>query len=433
MTSIEVPKGVYTMAGKKSIVKATAEKYQKVSRKEKIDLLDDLEKTTHLHRKYLTVLLNNTGKVRYTAEGIKLVGDPTITYIHKRGRKKKYTKEILPYLKALWVLTGYRSSIHLKAFITEHQSWALAGIQSQELDDFPKKMRAELRPLQHIPAPIQELLRTISSATIERLLKPIKDQYKLKHKYQVHPHASVLKKKIPVESHFDKPRGKLGYTELDTVHHCGLVTRGSYCLTLTEVEITTHWTELRALRNKAHQWVYKALQDIDKTVPFKVDTRHVDGGSEFINQVVLAYTQDRGIRYVRSRAYHKNDNPVVESRQWTLVRSYVGYRRYDTDAEYQILAKLMPLISLKNNYFMPTMITIKKMRVGGKVRKKYEIDTPYNRVLKSTAVTEEKKRALVERKASLSYLKLLQEITKLQLKLDRVYRKKYNPFPEDEE
>ncbi|MEO0162443.1 MAG: hypothetical protein ABIL39_06755 [candidate division WOR-3 bacterium] len=32
---------------------------------------------------------------------------------------------------------------------------------------------------------------------------------------------------------------------------------------------------------------------------------------------------------------------AVEIRNFTLVRSYVGYRRYDTDAEYEILRELM--------------------------------------------------------------------------------------------
>jgi len=430
---ISIPEGVYTMQAKRSIVKANAPEYHRALKKRKTEVLNDLIKTTHLHRKYLTTLLNSTGKVYYTARGIKLIGDPTVSYLHKRGRKKKYTQEILPWLKALWVLSGYRSSIHLKAFITHNQTWALGGIPKQSIDSSPKEMRADLKPLQHVPIPIQELLCTISSATIERLLKPVKDQYKLKHRYKPHPHASVLKKKIPVETNFDKPRGKIGYTELDTVHHCGMITKGSYCCTLSEVEINTHWSELQVLRNKAHQWVYKALADNDKVVPFEIHTRHIDNGSEFINEPVFAYTQRQGMRYTRSRAYHKNDNPVVESRHFTLVRVYVGYRRYDTDAEYQILAKLMPLISLKNNYFMPTMMTVKKERVGGKVRKQYEIDTPYNRVLRATEVSSKKKQALKERKATLSYLKILKRIIKLQFKLDAVYRRKYNPIPEDEE
>lgn len=72
---------------------------------------------------------------------------------------------------------------------------------------------------------------------------------------------------------------------------------------------------------------------------------------------------------------------------------------------------------------MPTMRTIKKVCVGGEVHRKYEIDTPYNRLLKSTEVTEEKKQELSERKGSLSYLEILQKIIKLQLKLDRCTKK----------
>ena len=128
---IKIPEGVYTIQTKGSIIKSDARAYKKAGRKLKKKILDELEKTTHLHRKYLINLLNKTGKVYYTAQGMKLIGDPTITHLHPRGRKKKYTQELLPYLKALWVLSGYRSSIHLEAFITEHQSWVLAGIPSE--------------------------------------------------------------------------------------------------------------------------------------------------------------------------------------------------------------------------------------------------------------------------------------------------------------
>jgi len=418
---------------KRSIIKTNAVLYHKAARKLKTQVLDELRKTTHFSRKHLTTLLNNTGKVCYTPQGIKLVGDPTVTYTHRRGRKKKYTQELVPFLKACWVVSGYRCSVHLKVFIEQNRDWLLCGLKQQVINGFPKRMREDLQVLAGIPAAIQEQLLNISSATMDRLLRPVKDQEKLVHKYRSHPHASALKKQIPIETNFDKPRGRLGYTELDTVHHCGLSTKGSYCCTLSEVEINTHWTELRALKNKAHHWVYQALQANDKVVPFKIHNRHVDNGSEFINQPVFAYTQAQCVRYTRSRAYHKNDNPVVEGRHWTLIRCYVGYRCYDTEAEYQILTELMPLISLKHNYFMPTMRTIEKVRVGGKVRKRYEIDTPYNRILKSSQASAEKKQELSERKVSLSYLEILQKIIKLQLKLDQAYRMKYNPFPEDEE
>jgi len=426
MITINIPGEVYTMEDKRSIIKSNASLYREVSKKEKKEMLDDLQKVAHLHRKYIITLLNRTGKVYYTPQGVKLVGDPTITYLHKRGRKKKYTAELIPYLKALWVLSHYRSSLHLKAFIITNQDWLLSGIPKQTLDEFPKEERIDLQPLQQIPPPIQEFLKTISAATIERLLKPSKEQYRLKHRYRPHPRASVLKRQIPVEPHYNKVRGRIGYMEEDTVFLCGDKSGSNHCLALGDVEINTDWSEYRALRNRAHIWVERALTDIDKTVPFQVHTRHPDGGAEFINMVVMKYAQSQSIRYVRSRAYHKNDNPAVESRHFVMVRAYIGYRRYDTDAEYEILKELLPLISMLHNYFIPTMMLVRKVRVGGKVYKRYEIDTPYNRVLNATDVSEEKKQELRERKASLSYPELLLKILKLTKKLDQAYRNKYN-------
>lgn len=427
MISIEIPKEVYTMKAKKSIIKANTQKYKRASKKEKIEMLNDLESALHMHRKYIITLLNNTGKVYHTPQGIKLVGDPTVSYVHRRGRKKKYTEELLPYLKGLWVLSGYRSSLHLRAFITENQSWIMAGIARQTIDGFPKGEREDLQSLCRIPLPIKELLITISSASIERLLKPTKERYKLAHRYRPHPHASVLKKNIPTESHFNKVRGEVGYMELDTVHHADGRYRGSYILTLCAVEIETHWVELRALRNKAALWAEKALEDIKRTVPFKIHTLHPDNGTEILNRVVAEFTQKYGIRYVRSRPYHKNDNPVVESRNFTLIRAHVGYCRYASDEEYEILVELMPLISILHNYFIPTMMLLRKERVGGKVYRRYDINTPYNRVLESSDVSEEKKQELRERKAALCYPELLQRIRKLENSLDQVHRKGYNP------
>lgn len=429
--TITIPEGVYTMQTKRSIVKTNARQYRTASKKVKSAMLDDMVITTNFHRKYLTMLLNNTGKVYYTHQGDKLVGDPTIIYTYKRGRKKIYTEELVPYLVILWELSGFRSSIHLVYFIRHNKE--LLYEKPPDFTTFSKELKKMILKLLSAPAEYKEKLLKISSASAERLLKPIKAKLKLAHKYKPHPHASVIKKMIPVESYFKKPKGKLGYTEVDLVHHCGSFAKGGFCYTLSEVEINTTWTELRALRNKARVWTQKALTDIDKSVPFRIHTQHSDNGSEFINGHLLAYAQEKGIKLTRSRDYHKNDAPYVESRHWTMVRSYLGYRRYDTEAEYAILERLMPLISLRHNYFIPTMKLVKKERIGGKVRKKYEIDIPFNRVLNAQAVSKRRKQQLQEHKSNLSYLKIVDEINKLQKRLDVVYHKKYNPISEDEE
>ena len=422
------------MQVKRSIIKTNADLYHKAARKLKTQILNDLVKTTHLNRKHLTVLLNKTGRVYYTPQGIKLVGDPTITYTHKRGRKKTYTEPLVPYLEILWEWSGYRSSIHLQSLFRAHKE--LLYEPPTDLASFTSMMQTQIRKVLGAPPAVKEKLLVMSTATIDRLLKATKEKCRLAHKYRSHPHASIIKKKIPVESYFDKPKnGPIGYTELDLVHHCGSDPRGGFCYTLSAVEINTAWTELRVLRNKAQTWTARALVDIERTVPFRIHSQHVDNGPEFINAHVYNYTQERGIRYTRSRDYQKNDAPYVESRHFTTVRSYVGYRRYNTEAEYRILDKLMPLISVKHNYFMPTMKLIKKTRIAGKIRKKYVIETPLNRVLSApeAQVSTEKKQTLREYKASRSYLKIVDEINRLQKKLDSAYHAKDNNLWPDRE
>lgn len=412
-----IPEGVFTMEDRRKIVKVNAPQYNKAKKKVKSQILRELSETLQKHPKYIASLLRNTGKTIYTPFGIKLIGDPTVTNIHKRGRKKVYGQELVPLLLRLWELVGYRSSIHLVAFLRLNKEMIFN----------------EIPTFKHLPAEIKDKLLTISSATVERLLKPIKAKLRLKHKYRTNPFASVFKKNIPVEPYFEKPKSQIGYMELDIVHHCGETTKGEFAYTLTATDITTDWTELRALKNKARIWTKEALEDVYNNVPFLVNTFHVDNDSAFINAHVFNFTEDKGIRYTRSREYKKNDAPYVESKNWTMVRSYTGYRRYDTEEELAILKRLDKLISLRHNYFIPTMKLKKKERVGGKVHKEYDINIPLNRVLNSPEVTAERKRGLIEYKASLSYIAIVKEIESQTKKLDAAYRKKYSITADDEE
>jgi len=415
--TITIPEGVYTMPAKRSIVKVNAQPYQKSRRKTKTTMLNELAQVLKYNRKHLAVLLRKTGKVRYTPQGIKLVADPTITLTHLRGRKKRYTEELVPLLVILWKLAHYCSAIHLVHFIRLNkecifQRWSY---------------------FKDLPADIKERLLTISPATVDRLMKPIKQKERLKHRYRRNPYASIIKKNIPVQPHYAKPKGRLGYVESDLVHHCGETTRGHYIHTLTATEINTDWTELRALRNRARVWTERALRDIKRTVPFIITDLHFDNGTEFINAHIVHYANNHGINLTRSRDYHKNDAPYVECKNWTMVRSYLGYRRYDTDAECTIIDEILRLISLRHNYFIPTMKLKTKKRIGAKVIKKYEINLPINRMLAAPEISPEKKKELKRVRETIDYLSLFDRLHKLQKKLDAHHRQRYNPYPKEEE
>ena len=403
------PRGIYRMAERMSIISENSGKYRRSSKKVRGQILDELTHILGMNRKYLAYLLRNAGREVYTRHGVRVVADPRVSYLSKRGRKKVYTEDILPYLVLIWTLAGYVSSIHLVAFIRVNRDKVFAH---------PK--------LKAAPGGIRKRLLTISHATVDRMLKGTKEKLTLKGRYKPNPHASCIKKSVPVQAYHEKPTDCFGYIEMDLVHHCGETTQGEHAFTLNATEITAGWTELRAIKNKARIWTIKALEDIEASVPFPLTHLHSDNGSEFVNSHTVAFAKKRGIPFTRSRKYRKNDAPFVESKNWSMVRVYTGYARYDTEEELVILQQLMRLVSLKHNYFMPTMKLVDKHRNGGKVRRRYNIDTPLNRGLASDKLTDEKKRELIAIRDSIDLLKLLTQIESLQDQLDQAYRHKYN-------
>ncbi|MBT9175483.1 MAG: hypothetical protein DDT22_01162 [candidate division WS2 bacterium] len=222
---------------------------------------------------------------------------------------------------------------------------------------------------------------------------------------------------------YDRPR-ELGYVELDLVHHCGKSGRGDFCYTLTFTEVATGYTELRSLRNKAQIWTLQALVEIMENLPFKVVHLHCDNGSEFINGHLRRFTLRENLDFSRSRAYHKNDAAYAESKNWSMVRRYTGYQRYDSEEEWMVLEELMKLISIKHNYFIPTMKLVSKERVGLKVRKRYDVHIPYERLQKSELVSRESKERLEQYKRSLDYFAIQKRIIRLSEKLEQSYRNK---------
>ena len=229
-----IPERVYTREGKMSIILENAPVYRRGTRKVKSQLLDELCSLTHYHRKYLAFLLRNAGREVYTPQGVRLIADPRASLTSLRGRKKVYTEELLPSLVLLWELAGCLSSVHLSAFISSNRDFLFTH---PHLEKIPEDERQKLKKMSH--------------ATIDRLLKPIRDERRLKGRYTPNPHASSIKRAIPVQPHYEKPRDLFGYLECDLVHHCGESAGGMYTHTLTATEITTGWTELRTLRNRA--------------------------------------------------------------------------------------------------------------------------------------------------------------------------------------
>ena len=82
----------------------------------------------------------------------------------------------------------------------------------------------------------------------------------------------------------------------------------------------------------------------------------------------------------------------MEQKNWAIVRTVVGYHRYDTAAELLLLNKIWVLQSQLTNYFYPQQKLVSKVRTGAKVSKKYDTaTTPQRRAERHEKLTEQDK------------------------------------------
>ena len=164
-----------------------------------------------------------------------------------------------------------------------------------------------------------------------------------------------------------------GFVEIDLVGHEGgnAVREHAYVHPVTD--IATGWTENRSVPNKARTWVLAALEEIVKVLPFPLPGIDSDNASEFIHHHLLHWCEQREITFTRSRPGNSNDGAHVEQKNWAVVRTMVGYHRYDTPAEVRLLNRIWALQSHLTTYFLAQQKLICKTRDGAKVTKKYDV------------------------------------------------------------
>jgi hypothetical protein len=355
------------------------ERYQKSSKKEKSIILQEFCNVCEYNKKYAIRILNKSFKPKTT--------------INRAGSKPKYySEDFISTLKIFWSSSDYMCSKRLKAAIP---------LWIPFYDSTYGKLDQN----------VKELLLSISSATIDRILK--KARLNLKKGLSGTKPGTLLKNQIPIRTHnwdITKP----GFMEADTVAHCGNSLSGNFIWSLTMTDILTGWTENRAIWNKGASDVLLQIKDIENAIPFDLKGFDCDNGSEFLNNHLLRYFTENGkkTKFTRSRPYKKNDNAHVEQKNWTQVRQLFGYDRFDN----RLLVKQMNDLysnewALYNNYFRPSQKLIKKTKINSKYIRKYDIPkTPYLRIIESKDITKEKKESLKKTYKKLNPFKIKETI-----------------------
>jgi len=344
-------------SSKQEYLSSIRSRYQKGSKAEKIMILNEFTQVCLYHRKYAIRLLNTPEPQ-----------SPRTLPIRGRGRPKKYDHpEVLAFLKLLWIQGNLPCSKRLKAMIPLWLPHDSSGLSEHN----------------------KHLLLSMSSATIDRLLGPLRKRYTKVGLATTKP-GSLIKKHIPITTGQWDERSP-GFLEADTVAHCGTSIAGMYVFTVNTTDIATGWNEARATWGKGEQGVLQALTSIEAALPFALQGFDCDNGSEFLNWTIVKHFlhRKRPVKYTRSREYHKNDNAHIEGKNWTLIRQYFGYDRFD---DKRMVALMNDLYTnqwrLLVNFFLPSMKLQSKHRVKSKSVKRYDTPlTPFQRLCLSKTLS----------------------------------------------
>ncbi len=352
-------------------------RYFKSSKKMKTKILDEFVAATGLHRKAVIRLLNR----RSRPPGRK-----------RSGRPKLYGVEVMAALKVAWEATDRLCSKRFHPFLPE-----LVGIL---------KRNGELSITEETEA---QLCR-MSPSTIDRILRRWRGSGTRRGLSTTKP-GTLLKNAIPVRTFSEWNEDKPGFLEVDLVAHCGDSAEGFYLTTLSAVDVATGWCEPVAVWGKGQDRVGGAVYDLRKRLPMPMLGLDSDNGSEFINRSLYDYCKRSHITFTRSRSYKKNDSCHVEQKNWSVVRKTIGYDRFSSKVALEALDDVYILLRLYVNFFQPVRKLVSKSRHGAKVHKVYDTaQTPYQRLLKSGVLTEDKKRELASIYAVLNPVKLLRQL-----------------------
>ena len=265
-----------------------------------------------------------------------------------------------------------------------------------------------------LDAEARRKLLTVSAATIDRILSPMRREAKGRPRSRRKP-MSRIKDRVPVRTFSDWSEPAPGYFETDFVAHNGGVSSGSCVHTLVLTDVASGWTECAALVVHEQSLLIEALKAVAVQLPVPLLGIDTDNDSVFMNETVVGYCNDHQIEFTRSRAYLKNDQAWIEQKNGSVVRRFVGYHRLSGILAAQVLGRLYGLTRLYVNFFQPSFKLRNKTRMGSHVQRSYfPPATPCERLLSSALVSQEVKDALREQKAALDPVRLIHTIRELQ-------------------
>jgi hypothetical protein len=384
------------MATKQDIFQEKLKEYLKATKVRKGTILDAVIEVSGLGRKavirrFRTMQLRDHAK----QEG--------------RGRPRYYTPDVIAALHEVWEIGAEACGENLHSMISEYITTQETVSAWTHSDEATAKLRA--MSCGSVKVYVGKFVRTRMSfggkSTTTR--------------------SSVMKM-VPIrQDGWDQ--AETGVIQVDTVAHCGDTVAGDFIYTTNGTDVPTLWGSRQAQWQKGQEVTCLSLDAMRKNTPFPWTEIHPDSGSEFINAHCLKYAGDTGLRMTRSRPYHKNDNCFVEERNGHIVRAYVGYERLDVREVVVALNALYDVLTPYLNHFIASRRIVSKQRIGAKwkVTREKVAQTPYQRVLAKTDVSDEVKVTLKAVHATLNPKTMKAEVDRLSKRVHAIQERYGTP------
>jgi len=367
-----------TLDERRKYLKRMKPRYTVADRGERSRLLTEMEQVTGMHRKSLTRLVHAVSLER------KKRSSP---------RPCSYGVAVERVVLKVWESLDYVCAERLTpSLLRMAQHLAGFGVLS-------------------LTAEIAAQLSTISCATVQRLLRKNRSR-KTRLPRKGPERANQVTKGVPM-GRIPWDTQQPGHFEVDLVHHSGETTAGEYLHSLQMVDVATGWSERVAVLGRGQRAMEAAFRHILERMPFAVHELHPDNGSEFFNYHLVHFWKEKvvGVQLSRSRPSQKNDNRMVEQKNESLIRQYLGYDRLDTAEQLEAVNALYERMWIYYNVFQPVLHLIKKEVSDGKVKRRWdEAQTPYERLLATGVLSSEQRERLQQLYLQTNQLALRQEI-----------------------
>ncbi|MES9905238.1 MAG: hypothetical protein ABW168_21500 [Sedimenticola sp.] len=153
--------------------------------------------------------------------------------------------------------------------------------------------------------------------------------YNLRHSIPCSRQRGAVSKTRPVQNSIGerrkpRPEGRPGYICVDTVHQGDWDgVKGVYHV--NAVDEITQFEGVASVERISERYLIPVLASLIDGFPFIIKGFHADNGSEYINRHVADLLNKLLVELTKSRSRRSNDNALVESKNGSIVRKYLGY------------------------------------------------------------------------------------------------------------